>query len=182
VALSFDLDTFIGECRDFLASTQPRLAVRDVVDAALREPASVADALRPRRGGITLLHHAPDLTIIDVVWAPGMEIFAHDHRMWAVIGVYTGREHNTFYRRPADVLVRSGAKTLDTGDVAMLGDDTIHAVANPSSRLTGAIHVYGGDFVNQPRSQWRPPSLTREPYDSTLVAREFEAANAAAGL
>ena len=32
-----------------------------------------------------------------------MTIMPHDHRMWAVIGIYTGRENNIFWRRlPAD--------------------------------------------------------------------------------
>ena len=42
---------------------------------------------------------------------------------------------------------------------------SIHAVTNPERRLTGAIHVYGGDFVNQPRSQWGPGPREERPYD-----------------
>ena len=41
--------------------------------------------------------------MLNVIWGPGMTIMPHDHRMWAVIGVYTGREDNIFWRRlPAD--------------------------------------------------------------------------------
>jgi predicted metal-dependent enzyme (double-stranded beta helix superfamily) len=32
----------------------------------------------------------------NVVWAPKMTIMPHNHCMWAVIGVYTGREDNIF--------------------------------------------------------------------------------------
>ncbi len=175
----FDLDDLIAGCIDALQADQPRLAVRDVLDAVLRDAGSVADVLQPARGGITLLHHTPELTIIDVVWAPGMELFPHDHRMWAVIGVYAGREDNAFFRRATDGLTRSGAKTLDTGDVIVLGDDTVHSVANPLDRPTGGIHVYGGDFVNQPRSQWRPPALVEEQYDADTVNQVFAEANRA---
>jgi hypothetical protein len=38
--------------------------------------------------------------------------------------------------------------------------------------------VYGGDFVNQPRSQWDPDTLMEQPYDLEQVKRQFAAANA----
>jgi hypothetical protein len=34
-----------------------------------------------------------------VVWPPEVDLFAHDHNMWAVIGSYGGREDNRFFRR-----------------------------------------------------------------------------------
>jgi predicted metal-dependent enzyme (double-stranded beta helix superfamily) len=178
----FDVDALIEACISALDDPHPQLSARDVLARALERPDAVAERMRPARGGITMLHQAHDLTIIDVVWAPGMEIFAHDHRMWAVIGVYAGREDNTFYRRGPGSLTETNGKTLHAGEVAVLGAETIHAVANPLPRPTGAIHVYGGDFVNQPRSQWRPPDRDEEPYDAAAVALEFETANTRAGL
>ena len=65
------------------------------------------------------------------------------------------------------------ASTSHVGDTIVLGDDVIHSVANPVPKLTGAIHVYGGDFVNQPRSQWGPgprrsvPTTSRTPTGSS---------------
>ena len=46
------------------------------------------------------------------------------------------------------------AKTLDTKDVIPLGEAVIHSVTNPLEQITGAIHVYGGDFFATPRSEW----------------------------
>jgi predicted metal-dependent enzyme (double-stranded beta helix superfamily) len=174
----FDLERLISDCETALVETHPHLAVREILDRVLIHPARVADRMRPERGGITLLHHTPELTVIDVVWAPGMALYPHDHRMWAVIGVYTGREDNTFFRRDGSTLTPSNGRVLEAGTVTVLGSSTIHSVANPLSTLTGAIHVYGGDFVNQHRSQWRPPQLAEEPYDSEAVNDVFEAANA----
>jgi predicted metal-dependent enzyme (double-stranded beta helix superfamily) len=142
----------------------------------------VAERLQPEQAGITLLHHADDLTVLHVVWAPGMSIYPHDHRMWAVIGIYEGQEDNAFFRRTAPrvpTLIESGGKQLRTGDVAVLGDDTIHGVTNPLDHLTAAIHVYGGDFVNQPRSQWGPGERLERPYDPQDTMRQFAAANEA---
>jgi predicted metal-dependent enzyme (double-stranded beta helix superfamily) len=93
----------------------------------------------------------------------------HNHLMWAVIGIYTGREDNIFWRRlPGEDGGKSeaaGAKSLGQGDVEPLGRDIIHTVTNPLARLTGAVHVYGGDFFAVVRSEWDPLTLLERPYD-----------------
>ena len=112
--------------------------------------------------------------MLHVVWAPGMRIYPHDHRMWATIGIYAGREDNAFYRRATDdrsTLVESGGKQLGVGDVVTLGDDTIHSVANTSGVLTAAIHVYGGDFVNEPAASGDPARSASAPTTSTRRSR-----------
>ena len=175
----FDVDALVDDLQVAIAEAQPRLAVRDVLDRALASAGAMAEALDPTEGGISFLHHAPDLTVLNVVWAPGMVLYPHDHRMWAAIGIYTGQEDNTFFRRDGQGLVESGGKRLEVADVAVLGDDTIHQVANPRRTLTGAIHVYGGDFVNQPRSQWGPGERVERPYDFAEARQQFAEANAA---
>jgi predicted metal-dependent enzyme (double-stranded beta helix superfamily) len=178
----FDIDELITECRRATVDSEPHRAVKEVLQRALANPSEVAHALRPTEGGIDVLHESSEFTIIHAVWAPGMRIYPHDHRTWAAIGVYTGQEDNTFYRRTAPgsgTLTSSGGKMLATGDVMLLGDDTIHDVANPLDRLTGAIHVYGGDFVNQARSQWGPGPLEEHPYNLDEARRQFEEANQA---
>ena len=78
----------------------------------------VADVLAPRAGGLNILHNTPELTVLHVVWAPGMDLLPHNHRMWAAIAVYTGSEDNTFFRRVPDDrthLVETGGKALDDG-------------------------------------------------------------------
>lgn len=176
----FDLDDFLVRCQEASAETEPRRAVREVLARALDDPDEVADVLAPKEAGFTLLHHADDLTVLHVVWAPKMNLYPHDHRMWAAIGIYTGEEDNSFYRRsgPGErTLTESGGKQLTVGDTVVLGDDTIHAVTNPCAGLTGAIHVYGGDFVNQPRSQWGPGPVEEQPYDIDDARRQFANAN-----
>jgi predicted metal-dependent enzyme (double-stranded beta helix superfamily) len=112
-----------------------------------------------------------------------MRLMPHDHHMWALIGIYAGVEDNQFFRRSSSgELLEAPTRRLETGEVAALGPETIHAVTNPTDRLTGAIHVYGGDFVNEPRSQWGPGDLRERPYDMSEVNRQFHAANVAAGL
>ena len=178
----FDVDAFVAECVAARADNEPRLAIRAVLERAIADPEAVGDAVRPAEGGLTMLHHAPDLTVIHIVWAPRMQLYPHDHRMWAAIGIYAGREDNAFFRRDPGAqhrLVDSGGKEIGAGDVLVLGDDVIHAVTNPDRELTGAIHVYGGDFVNQPRSQWGPGPREERPHDMAVLRQTFADANRA---
>ena len=110
-----------------------------------------------------------------------MTIMPHNHLMWAVIGIYTGREDNIFWRRlpgqDGGRIEAAGAKSLAERDVEPLGRDIIHTVTNPLPRLTGAIHVYGGDFFAVARSEWDPETLIERPYDMEKNLQLFEQAN-----
>ena len=180
----FDLDQFIADCRDAVAADSSHKSVRTVVARAVAEPASVLGGLgEPKCAGVESLYRGPDLTILNVVWAPRMTIMPHNHLIWAVIGVYTGREDNIFWRRVPGAeggrIEAAGAKSLGERDAEPLGRDVIHSVTNPVSRLTGAIHVYGGDFFAIERSEWDPETLCEGRYDLEKNMRLFAEANAA---
>jgi predicted metal-dependent enzyme (double-stranded beta helix superfamily) len=110
-----------------------------------------------------------------------MTIMPHNHQMWAVIGMYTGREDNIFWRRLPGCtdgkVEAAGARALCAKDAEPLGPNIIHSVTNPIPRLTGAIHVYGGDFFGAERSEWDPESLLEQRYDVEKNMRLFEEAN-----
>ena len=173
----FEVDEFVADCIDASREAEARRAVREVLERAVARDSGVADALAPERAEIQRLHSSPELTVIKVVWAPGMTLQPHDHRMWAAIGIYTGGEDNTFYRRASGTIVESGGKSLRPGDVCQLGGDTIHSVTNPTAKFAGAIHVYGGDFFTQPRSEWDPETLEERPFDVAARLQQFEDEN-----
>ena len=110
----------------------------------------------------------------------------HNHEMWAVIGMYGGREDNMFWRRLPDCadgrVEAAGARSLSTGDCAPLGKDIIHSVLNPTLKLSGALHVYGGDFFETHRSEWDPEALTERQMDVQASVRGFEEANKRLGI
>ena len=173
-----NVDHFIADCRAALSRPSPELVIREIVERVIADPAGVEAALgTPREGTIVPLHHERDLTILNIVWAPGMAVYPHDHRMWALIGLYGGREDNTFYRRSPDGLQVAGDKQLERGDTTLLGQSVIHAVANPLRVFTGAIHVYGGDFFGAPRSEWDPDTLQEQPFDVGRARKLFADAN-----
>src|SRR5690242_7153480 len=98
--MSFDLDRLVADCRAALGEEQTPRRVRDAVRRAVTAPDTLMRAIgEPRRAGIQTLHRSGELTILNVVWGPSMTIRPHNHRIWAVIGVYTGAEDNIFWRR-----------------------------------------------------------------------------------
>jgi predicted metal-dependent enzyme (double-stranded beta helix superfamily) len=174
----FEIEALITQCQAAVKEHSPQLAIKEIMAQALSRPEEVAAALGPAtRAEIATLHHSPELTVLRVIWAPGMSIYPHDHRMWAVIGMYGGQEDNTFFRRTRDGLARAGGKDLERGDAVLLGQEVIHAVTNPRRTFAEAIHIYGGDFFNEPRSEWDPVTLEERPYDVERARRVFAEAN-----
>jgi predicted metal-dependent enzyme (double-stranded beta helix superfamily) len=179
----FDLDRFIAECRAAVSLDPSHKSVRDIVARAVSEPAAVIAGLgAPARAEVQRLYNSRELTILNVIWGPRMTIMPHNHLMWAVIGIYTGREDNIFWRRLPDEdsgrIEAAGAKSLGEREVEPLGRDIIHTVTNPLPRFTGAIHVYGGDFFAASRSEWDPETLLEQRFDMEKNLRLFEQANA----
>jgi predicted metal-dependent enzyme (double-stranded beta helix superfamily) len=172
------LEHLVADCVAAVKADPTHRGVHEIMKRTFRDPAGVlAAAGEPTASGVTPIYRSKDLTIINVVWKPGMTIMPHNHEMWAVIGIYGGREDNIFWRRIADDpehrIEAAGAKALSTGDVTPLGKDIIHSVTNPIDKLSGAIHVYGGDFFEAERSEWDPERLAERPYDMTKVRALF---------
>ena len=180
----FELDRFIDECRAAVREDASHKAVREVVARAVADPLAVLAGIgEPKLAMVDTLYRGDELTILNVIWGPGMTVRPHNHLMWAVIGVYTGRENNIWWRRLGNDsngrIEAAGAKSLGERDAEPLGRDIIHTVTNPLDRLTGAIHVYGGDFFATPRSEWDPDTLVEGSFDVSRTMRQFEQANAA---
>jgi predicted metal-dependent enzyme (double-stranded beta helix superfamily) len=177
--MALALDDVVARFQGALTEHTPVIAVRDVLEELIADPAALERAIGPvDRGGITPLHSASDLTVLRVAWTPGMVLYPHDHRMWAAIGMYGGQEDNAFYRRAPGGLETAGGRELPAGDVLVLGDDVIHSVANSRGELAVALHVYGGDFFNGDRSEWDPDTFEERPRDLDRTRRVFEEANA----
>jgi predicted metal-dependent enzyme (double-stranded beta helix superfamily) len=180
--MALDKERFIADLQSVIHVPAPTKAVREIVRRAVADPAGLLEAFgAPARAGIQRLHVSEELTVLNVVWGPYMTLMPHNHNMWATIGVYGGREDNIFWRRLPDPatsrIEAAGAKSLGPGDVRPLGAEIIHSVTNPTSKLTGAIHVYGGNFFTTERSQWDPEKLEERPYDIDRNVRLFADSN-----
>ena len=179
----FHLDQFVEDCKGKSAS-----AVKELLEDALRDLDSVKQAFDAVAAGKDISQagigdmayfRSPTLTVLKAAVPAMLKSPPHNHRMWAVIGVYDGQENNTFYRRSGDELEQAGGKELKTADVVVLGEDAIHAIENPLDRTSCAIHVYGGDLLDtSDRSTWNPFTFAEEAYDIKVImkyARELMA-------
>jgi predicted metal-dependent enzyme (double-stranded beta helix superfamily) len=97
----FDVDSLVASCVDVLGEAEPRAAVRQILTRALERPDEVAAAIGKSEGGLEVLYGSVELTILNVVWAPRMSIYPHDHRMWAAIGD-AEQQRNRLRLRPDD--------------------------------------------------------------------------------
>jgi len=174
-----DLDRFVADCVTASRETDPQSAVQDVLARATAEPRAVLAALgEPTQAGIRPLHRSKTLTIFSATWTPQMNLMPHNHLMWALIGIYTGREDNILWRGTTGRIEAFGARALFEGDVVALPADVIHSVTNPLPRFTGGIHIYGGDFFDTSRSQWNPETLHEEPSNGATIREMFDRENA----
>lgn len=170
----FEVDRFVSDVRAARAESDSQLAVEEVLRRAVAEPHEILTAIgEPTSAGIHPLYRSSDLTILNVIWAPLMVLMPHNHNMWATIGIYTGREDNMLWSRQGRVVEASGAAALAVRDVFSLSSSAIHSVTNPIERLTGAIHIYGGDFFAPGRSEWDPETLEERPWDIEAAQTKF---------
>src|SRR5580692_133761 len=107
--MTLAVEDIVARCQEALTEHTPFLAVRDVLPELVADGSQLEQALGPvDRGGITTLHNAADLTVLHVAWTPGLTLYPHEHRMWAVIGMYGGQEDNAFFRRTSHGIEQAG--------------------------------------------------------------------------
>lgn len=174
----FDPERFVEQVREANREPDGQSAVEEILRRTVSEPRSVLLGLgEPEEAGIHTLYHGKDLTVLNVVWAPLMVLWPHNHRIWASIGVYGGREDNITWHREGEVIEADGAASLSEKEIFGLSDTAIHSVTNPIRKLTGAIHVYGGDFFAPGRSEWDSETLRERPFDLEAARDLFREAN-----
>lgn len=177
----FDIDEFVASCRESLAEgSRAAVAVSEQIDRATSMPFALEEAVGELADApsFTTWHRSPELTILHVVWPPAVDLFPHDHTMWAAIGLYGGREDNSFFRRLDDGTLekRDADVSLRAGDSIVLGSEAVHAVSNPSREWTGSIHCYGGDYFTDGRQMWPDPAGSAMPFDSGRLVDVLAAA------
>ena len=154
---SFEADVFVTACRQAATDADPSGAVREVVAQAIENGPSIEAALGENvPGSFDTLFASPELTIQRIAWPAGIRSNPHDHRMWAVVGVYAGVELNRLFQRSPRGLDERSVMGLEAGQVLVLDDEAIHSVANPLRARTAGLHVYGGDILGVERSAWDP--------------------------
>lgn len=181
----FSIEQLVEDCLEAVRTegTGGALAVKEVVARAVADPGAIEQAVGPASDQplFSTWYNSDELTVLNVIWPPGADLTPHDHKMWAAIGLYGGREDNRFFRvLPDGLLEARGTKMMGERDTVLLGDDTVHQVVNPSKAWTGAIHVYGGDFFIRGRRLWLDPEGPPVEFDAAHVQRRLADAAARA--
>lgn len=145
--------------------------VRETLARFLKDWDGPPDWIGPLKAGdFSVIDRDASLTIMNIIWPPGIITEPHNHNSWAVIGIYQGREDNLLWQRAGDGLMPMGGLTLAAGDTHLMQADDIHTAFNPSQALTGAIHIYEGDFLTTPKSEWDPVTHEERP---RIMAERF---------
>jgi len=169
--VTFDSAEFVDACAAALSETDPIAAVTEAVQAAIARGTSIDDALGTETSLEPLtLFSAPDLTVQRILWPSGALSSIHDHRMWAVVGVYAGCEVNRLYQRSAHGLSELKGREVRAGTAPVLDADAVHSAGNPRREWTAGLHVYGGDILGVSRSGWDPGG-NELPYDEAVAPR-----------
>ena len=161
-------EEFVARCVSAVAADGRSDATREVVEQAVHDRRLTEElSLDP---GVRLLHNGEDVTVLHVVMAErplgAGEPIPHNHLMWAVIGVTHGSEQNAFFERSEHTIKPSNGRVVTEGEVIVMDKDTIHSVKNPStSRLSSALHIYGGDLIGAEKTMWCDPGLSEQPFD-----------------
>ncbi len=107
----------------------------------------------------------PELFILDSWLDSHFKTAPHDHGTWVIVGLFEGQEDNTFYTRKNGILEEKGRASLTLGKVMLFEHDTIHAISNPLSTPTRALHIYGADIFSVQRSMWNPLTMEESPFE-----------------
>jgi predicted metal-dependent enzyme (double-stranded beta helix superfamily) len=162
----------VERCRDAATREEPTAEVMEVLAAFLHQPGLAQQLGTADRSTYEALYRGRDLLVLHGVVPPTPRpVDPHDHRMWAVIGVYHGQEDNQLFARVDGALEPTERFSLRAGDVRRLDASTIHSVQAADGRYMGAVHVYGGDLFATPRSTWRDG--VEQPNDESALPALF---------
>ena len=165
----FDLQDFVDRCKALVRSPHGAEQILQLMRSAVQDADPIRKALAPAdpRAPITdaSLFRSEDLFVFNATVPPHFVSPSHDHRMWAVIGIYEGQENNVFYKRSPTRLEEVNRREVLAGEAILLGSEVVHAVANPLDVTTLGLHVYGGDLYAAERSMWNPYTGDELRYD-----------------
>ena len=119
------------------------------------------------------------LTITAPAFLPGRPTPVHDHLTWGVIGVYSGQQLTTRYRRRddgsrpgrADLEVAESSVLTRGATYPLLPPDDIHRIEALGGEPGISIHVLGSDLRRQKRHIFHPESGTVEDWDGGTMMR-----------
>jgi predicted metal-dependent enzyme (double-stranded beta helix superfamily) len=173
--MPFNLQKLVASC----AAAAKTVDAQAKIEALLGEAVQDAESMKQALSGFTqtgrledmVVHRDQHLTLLAGRLPPGFSAAPHNHNLWSVVAVYEGQEDNVFFERVGDGLKETKRASVVAPGVLANAKDAIHAICNPRSSNLYALHAYGGDLLNTPRSNWNPDTHEEQQYDWSKVAR-----------
>ncbi len=169
----YGVDAFVEDATRIMQSSTDRQRIvddlRPLLERLMRNPHLLEERLkRVRQGGLYSYHfyESPDgsLTINAPAFLKGRPTPVHDHLTWGVIGVYSGQQLTTRYKRVDDT-GEAGTTRLEVVENDVLGPgaiypllppDDLHRIETVSDEPGVSIHVLGADLRRQRRHVFEP--------------------------
>jgi len=156
---------------------RPAFARLLAADGWLPEEYTRPDERSGMGGGIGqyALYRAENGELFSLVIPPGAATPVHDHLAWGLVGIYRGRQEETFYRRLDDgsvegraVLQMSRRLVAEAGHFYTLlpPQDDIHYVKTLSDMPSISIHLLANDTACVWRHRFDPAADTVTPFRS----------------
>lgn len=162
------LENIIRRFADAVASPDPQASAERVMAEIVRDPEVVAAAAGRsdcRELRDLVIHKDERLTVLAGAIPAGFSTSPHNHSLWSVVGVASGREDNTFFERDEETGLRKVREVSVVAPGVLANTvDAIHAIANPLDEPLVAIHVYGGNLLEVDRSSWDSQTLEEIPF------------------
>ena len=150
----FDLNRFVRDCQQ----AGGELNCADYVSARLRyelsNPVSMTAALPQYDDEEVLLHADDNITIFLIQLSPNLKYPPHNHNMATTIALCSGTESAAYFRLRQGQPQATVTRIYTAGDMVFLPADVIHAVGNPGTERSVALHVYYGNLPVVHRSVW----------------------------
>jgi len=164
----YTMENFIADVQQIMRLGEARKAITQEIEPLLDRLLKEEDILEERykvdlgkARSTYSFYRAPDgsLGISAPVFMPAKPTLLHDHLSWGLIGVYSGRQKTTRYRRIDDGS-RPGRANLELledeiytrGDIYyMAPPDDIHQVETIGEEPGISIHVLGSDNLRSKR-------------------------------
>lgn len=162
--MQFDLPKFIDECVAAGGTEDCAHTVQSLLKAALSDPAAIAAAMPAYADEEVLLHADDNITLFLIQLSPNLFYPPHNHEMATTIALCAGAEYAAYYRLKDGAPEQTKALTYAPGDIVTLSADTIHAVGNPGTERSLALHIYFGNLPVIARSLWNPDTGQTVPF------------------
>lgn len=162
--LVFDLNRFVRDCEQ----AGGELNCADYVTARLRyelnNPVSMTAALPQYEDEEVCLHADDNITIFLIQLSPNLRYPPHNHNMATTIALCSGTESAAYFKLRRNKPIPTVTRTYGAGELLFLPADAIHAVGNPGTERSVALHVYYGNLPAMKRNLWDTDSGETLPF------------------